>query len=98
MFPRKEPAKNHWCGVLHINEGSSLHFISRRDDGCSLNLLRSSFHDVCHSSHYAIHLKLIQCWYQSHLNKTRRKKKQEAKVKGGGSSENGVARFIPFGC
>ena len=97
MFPGKEPAKNHWCGVLHINKGSSLHFISRRDDGCSLNLFRSSFHDVCHSSHYAIHLKLIQCWYQSHLSKTRRKK-AGGKSKGGGSSENGVARFIHFGC
>ena len=28
---------------------------------CSLNLLWKSFHGVCKSNHYALHLKLIQC-------------------------------------
>ena len=29
------------------------------DDRRSLNLLWQSFHDVCESNHYAVHLKLI---------------------------------------
>ena len=36
-------------------------FVSIYDDGCSLNLSRQSFHDVCKSNHYAVYLKLIQC-------------------------------------
>ena len=31
-------------------------------DGCSLNLLRQSFHDLCKSECYTVHLKLIQCY------------------------------------
>ena len=35
-------------------------FIFIWDDGCSLNILGSSFHDVYKSNHYAVHFKLIQ--------------------------------------
>ena len=31
-------------------------------DGCSLNLLRQSFHDLCKPECYTVHLKLIQCY------------------------------------
>ena len=36
-------------------------FVPICDDGCSLNLLWSSFHDVCKSNHHAICLKFIEC-------------------------------------
>ena len=36
-------------------------FASIWEDKSSLNLLWSSFHDVCMSTHYVIHLKFIQC-------------------------------------
>lgn len=35
-----------------------------------LNLLWSSFHSIWKSSHYVVHLKIIQCWCQPYLNKT----------------------------
>ena len=48
-------------------------FVFIWDDGCSLNLLWSSFHDVCESNHY-VHLKLTQCCILCH-NWTGRKNK-----------------------
>ena len=59
--------------VMIANPESSFHkekssfffffsFISIWDDGYSLSLLWYSFHDVCKSNHYAIHLKLIKCY------------------------------------
>ena len=41
---------------------SSLMLYLHEIDECSLNLLWSSFHDVCKSNRYVVHLKLIQCW------------------------------------
>ena len=39
-------------------------FVSLRDNGCSLNLLWSSFHDVCESNFCAVCLKLtVLCVY-----------------------------------
>ena len=40
----------------------SFSFLSIWDDRYSLSLLWYSFHDVCKSNHYAIHLKLIKCY------------------------------------
>ena len=40
---------------------SLLYFLSIWDNGCSLNLLWSSFHEVCKPNHYAVYLQLKQC-------------------------------------
>ena len=47
-------------------------FVSVRDDGYSLNLLWSSFHNVCKSKCYALNLYSAVC--QLYLNKTGRTK------------------------
>ena len=51
--------------VKAVDPKSSHHkektFVSVDDDGCSLNLLSSSFHNISKSKHYAVHLKLT--WY-----------------------------------
>ena len=57
--------------VKTVNSNSSHHkgkyifcffkFLSIWDDKCLLNLLWESFHGVCKSNHYAVHLKLVQC-------------------------------------
>ena len=42
----------------HLKENSFFYFfnfVSIRDNGCSLNKLWSSFHDVCKSHHFAVH-------------------------------------------
>jgi hypothetical protein len=44
-----------------------------QDDGCSLNLLQSSFQEGCQTDRQAVHLKPIQRCVSLHLNKTGRK-------------------------
>lgn len=46
----------------HMEKMFFFYLISIWDDGCSLNLLWESFHDICKSNHYVVHLKLsVEC-------------------------------------
>ena len=49
-------------------------FLSIWYDGCSLNLLYKSFHEVYKSNHFVVHFKLNTVPYVNHIYKTGRRK------------------------